>query len=145
MKMSVGTKSGFGLCLPMTALELCPFIFYNCPFNQFLYTLGSGYTSTSLGQHSHKQPCTLMLTLRVTLGSLQNQTYMFFDGRRKLNHPVEHVNSTLKELAEIEAYPSCHWARGRLQAGQVASPSQGHTEPDETHNHPRSHSLLGRI
>jgi len=40
------------------------------------------------------------------------------------------------------AYPSCHWARGRVHPGPVASPSQGHTE---TNNHPCSHSLLGSI
>ena len=39
------------------------------------------------------------------------------------------------------AYPSGHQARGGAQPGQVASPSQGHTETNETNNH--THSLLG--
>ena len=43
------------------------------------------------------------------------------------------------------AYPSCHWARGGVDPGQVGSPSQGHTETIETHNLARSHSLLGKI
>ena len=43
------------------------------------------------------------------------------------------------------AYPSCHWARRRVHPGQVVSPSQGHTEKNETNNHPCSHSLLGSI
>ena len=29
------------------------------------------------------------------------------------------------------AYPSGHWARGGVHAGQVASPSQGHTEKQD--------------
>ena len=36
------------------------------------------------------------------------------------------------------AYPSCHWVRGRVHPGQVASPSQGHTETNETNNHTHS-------
>jgi len=32
-----------------------------------------------------------------------------------------------------------------VHTGQVASPSQGHTETNETNNHPRSHSLLRTI
>ena len=40
------------------------------------------------------------------------------------------------------AYPSGHWARGGVHPGQVASPSQSHTE---TNNHARSHSLLRTI
>ena len=43
------------------------------------------------------------------------------------------------------AYPSGHRARGGVQPGQVASPSQGHTETNETNNHTRSHSLLRTI
>ena len=39
-----------------------------------------------------------------------------------------------------EAYPSCHWARGGFQPGQVASPSQGHTETKETNNHTHAHT-----
>ena len=45
-------------------------------------------------------------------------------------------------LREAGAYPSCHWMKGRVHPGQVASPSPGHTE---TNNHPRSHSLLRSI
>jgi len=30
------------------------------------------------------------------------------------------------------AYPSCHWARGGVHPGQLASPSQGHIETNET-------------
>ena len=33
------------------------------------------------------------------------------------------------------AYPSGHRARGEVHPGQVASPSQGHTETNETNNH----------
>jgi len=40
------------------------------------------------------------------------------------------------------AYPSGHRARGGVHPGQVANPSQGHTE---TNNHARSHSLLRTI
>ena len=29
------------------------------------------------------------------------------------------------------AYPSCHWTRGGIHPGHVASPSQGHTETNE--------------
>ena len=36
------------------------------------------------------------------------------------------------------AYPSCHWARGRVRPGQVASPSQGHIETNVTNNHART-------
>ena len=43
------------------------------------------------------------------------------------------------------AYSSGHRARGGVHPGQVASPSQGHTETNETHNHTRSHSLLRTI
>jgi len=43
------------------------------------------------------------------------------------------------------AYLSCHWARGGVHRGQVASPSQGHTERNKTNNHACSHSLLGTI
>ena len=32
------------------------------------------------------------------------------------------------------AHPSGHWAIGGVQPGQVASPSQGHTETNETNN-----------
>jgi len=32
-------------------------------------------------------------------------------------------------------YPSCHWARGRVPPGQVASPSQGDIDANETHTH----------
>ena len=39
-------------------------------------------------------------------------------------------------------YPSGHRARGGVHPGQVASPSQGHTE---TNNHTHSHSLLRTI
>jgi len=37
-------------------------------------------------------------------------------------------------LGGAGAYPSCHWARGGVDHGQVASPSQGHTETNETNN-----------
>jgi len=40
------------------------------------------------------------------------------------------------------AYPSSHWARGGVNPGRVASPSQGHTE---TNSHTHSHSLLKTI
>ena len=40
-------------------------------------------------------------------------------------------------------YPSSHRAKGGVHPGQVASPSQGHTETHETNNH--AHSLLGTI
>jgi len=43
------------------------------------------------------------------------------------------------------AYPSGHWARGGVHPGQVASPSQGHTETNETNNHTHAHSLLRTI
>jgi len=43
----------------------------------------------------------------------------------------------------VGAYPSCHWARGPVHPGLVTSPSQGHIETNETHNH--AHSLLGTI
>jgi len=43
------------------------------------------------------------------------------------------------------AYPSGHRAKGGVHPGQVASPSQGHTETNKTHNHTRSHSLLRTI
>jgi len=33
------------------------------------------------------------------------------------------------------AYPSGHRARGGVHPGQVASPSQGHTETNETNKH----------
>ena len=33
------------------------------------------------------------------------------------------------------AYPSGHRARGGVHPGQVASPSQGHTETNKTNNH----------
>jgi len=36
------------------------------------------------------------------------------------------------------AYPSGHWVRGGVHPGLVASPSQGHTETNETHNNARS-------
>ncbi|XP_075310001.1 ras-related protein Rab-37 isoform X3 [Odontesthes bonariensis] len=40
-------------------------------------------------------------------------------------------------IAKGEAYPSYHWARGKVHPGQVAGPSQGHTE---TVNHaPHTH------
>ena len=35
----------------------------------------------------------------------------------------------------MTAYPSGHQARGGVHPGQVASPSQGHTETNETNNH----------
>ena len=38
------------------------------------------------------------------------------------------------------AYPGGHWARGGVHPGQVASPSQGHTETNETNNHTHSHT-----
>jgi len=38
------------------------------------------------------------------------------------------------------AYPSGHRARGGVHPGQVTSPSQGHTETNETNNH--THSLF---
>ena len=41
----------------------------------------------------------------------------------------------IKGRGEAGAYPSCHWVRGRVHPGQVASPSQGHTETNESHNH----------
>ena len=43
------------------------------------------------------------------------------------------------------AYPSCHWAKGGVHPGQVASPSQGHTEPNETNNHAHLHLHPGSI
>jgi len=43
------------------------------------------------------------------------------------------------------AYPSGHQARGGVHPAPVASPSQGHTETNETNNHTRSHSLLRTI
>jgi len=43
------------------------------------------------------------------------------------------------------AYPSGHRARGGVHPGQVASPSQGHIETNETNNLTRSHSLLMTI
>jgi len=43
------------------------------------------------------------------------------------------------------AYPSGHRARGGVHPRQVASPSQGHTETNETNNHAHSHSLLKTI
>ena len=43
------------------------------------------------------------------------------------------------------AYPSGHRERGGVHPGQVAGPSQGHTETNETNNHTRSHSLLRTI
>ena len=39
------------------------------------------------------------------------------------------------------AYPSSHRSRGGVHPGQVASPSQRHTETNDTNNHTRSHSL----
>ena len=41
------------------------------------------------------------------------------------------------------AYPSGHRASGGVDLGQVASPSQGHTETNKTNNH--THSLLRKI
>jgi len=38
------------------------------------------------------------------------------------------------------AYPSGHRARGRVNPGQVTSPSQGHTVTNETNNHTHAHS-----
>ena len=38
------------------------------------------------------------------------------------------------------AYPSCHRGRGGVHPGQVASPSQGHTETNETNNHTHAHN-----
>ena len=43
------------------------------------------------------------------------------------------------------AYPSSHRARGGVLLGLATSPSQGHTETNETNNHARSHSLLRTI
>ena len=43
------------------------------------------------------------------------------------------------------AYPSAHRARGWVHPVRVASPSQGHTETNETNNHTHSHSLLRTI
>ena len=51
----------------------------------------------------------------------------------------------LRETANNPTYPSCHWVRGGLHPGWVASPSQGHTETNETHNHAHSHSDLNII
>jgi len=39
------------------------------------------------------------------------------------------------------AYPSRHWAKGRVHPGQAASPSQGNIETNESSNH--AYSLLG--
>jgi len=36
---------------------------------------------------------------------------------------------------------SCHQVRGRVHRGQVSSPSQGHTDTNETNNRAHSHSL----
>ena len=38
----------------------------------------------------------------------------------------------------------CHWARGGVPPGRVTSPSQGHTETNETHNHAHSLHFFGR-
>jgi len=38
----------------------------------------------------------------------------------------------LSSLFNLKLNPSRHWARGRVQPGQVGSPSQGHTETNET-------------
>jgi len=39
------------------------------------------------------------------------------------------------------AYPSCHWARGGVHPGQVASPSQGYTETTNYRdNHAHTHT-----
>ena len=43
------------------------------------------------------------------------------------------------------AYPSGHRAKGGVHPEQVASPSQGHIETNETNNHTHSHSLLRTI
>ena len=58
-------------------------------------------------------------------------------------HPSIHPSIFYTPLIHrAGAYPSGHWARGGVHPGQVASPSQGHTETNETNNHTRSHSLL---
>ena len=38
------------------------------------------------------------------------------------------------------AYPSCHWAGGRVHPAQVTTQSQGHIETKETNNHPQSYT-----
>jgi len=54
-------------------------------------------------------------------------------------HFLYSLNST-QGRGNSGAYPSCHWARSRVQPGHVASPSKGHIE---TNNH--SHSLTPRV
>jgi len=57
----------------------------------------------------------------------------------KCIHPSIHFLYPLIQLSGrggAGAYPSRHWARGRVHPGQVSSPSQGHTETnDHTHTH----------
>ena len=53
--------------------------------------------------------------------------------REKGRERLERLNEGARELAG--AYPSCNWVRGGVHPGQVASPSQDHTETNETNNH----------
>ena len=43
------------------------------------------------------------------------------------------------------AYPSGHPGRGVVHPGQVASPSQGHTETNETNNHTHATEIIQMI
>ena len=57
-------------------------------------------------------------------------------------HPSIHFLYLLNPSvgSEAGAYPSGHRARGGVHPGQVASPSQGHTETNETNNHTHAHT-----
>ena len=62
------------------------------------------------------------------------------DKQTVFNHPSIFYTGLI-QFGVAGAYPSCHWARGRVHPGQVSSPSQGHTETNNTHNHACSHLL----
>ena len=88
----------------------------------------------------------------ILLGCCYSDSSCWNDGRVDksysqvpVNFPVSycpfllHLNSihpfSIPASWSQRAYPSYHLARGRTRPGQVASPSQGHTETNETHNH----------
>ena len=49
-------------------------------------------------------------------------------------YPSIHFLYPLNPILELQG-ASRHWARGRVHPGQVASPSQGHSQTNETNDH----------
>ena len=50
------------------------------------------------------------------------------------------INLSVRSRGGLEPNPSGHRARGGVHPGQVAGPSQGHTETNETNNHAHVHT-----